>query len=69
MTEHLDLPRLDALTRQWNKPAAGAAADPGAGSAAVEEAAEFVPVNRSTAEEFDAMLRGFGLPVDAPKNA
>ena len=79
VAEHLDLPRLKALNLYWadNPPLhrmvasfLGIEPTPSAPqqSASLEEAAEFIPANRVSESEFDAILAQHGLPISKPKD-
>ena len=69
IADHVDLPRLAALQRYWARIPPlhitvasyfGAIKQPAA-SADIAEAAAYVPVNRVSSAEFDALLQQHGL--------
>lgn len=64
----MDLPRLQALTDYWQRQpplhvmvASYLGCGKKAGTQAIRDAAEYVPVNAVTAQEFDEVLRGLGI--------
>lgn len=73
IAENVDLPRLKALNLYWsdNPPlhrmvASFLGIEPAKTpqqTASLEEAAEFIPANRVSASEFDAILAQHGLPI------
>lgn len=69
IAEHVDLPRLKALTDYWQQQppvhvmvAAYLGCSKKTSQQPIQNASEFVPVNTVTAPEFDEVLRSFGIP-------
>ncbi len=69
--DHIDIPRIRALTSYWRLhpplhivvPAALGIKPQSGGSQSIEDAAEFVPVAHMSENEFNETLRRHGMPV------
>lgn len=70
IAEHVDVPRLLAINKYWDAHppvhllvAGYMGYEPKQNATSLEEAAEYVPVNTVTAEEFEDILKQHGLPT------